>query len=322
MYEGPEFRELRSFIAVAEDCNFSRAAQRLHIAQPSLSAQIKKLEQDLNVVLLERKHAGVCLTPSGHKLLALGRQLLSMRAHVVHHIVHGKPDTDLPLRMGFSPWISHKMVHEAISSYREMVPGAEIQPSSTTSEQLCLQVAGSLLDGAIVNLPVRDRDLFVQPICTERLVLCMREDDSLATHQSVPKELVGKRLKVMFERSLHPLLYDEIAGKLAKAGIEFHPTDFAAHPSEIQFLVNEGLGCGIMRGGIPLIPGLVARPVAGVSLTIRTAFITQRSQQRAVIPLLAYRVAEACADRVAHGANKKPSKRADNLQLFGEQMTG
>ena len=71
MYEGPEFRELRSFIAVAEDCNFSRAAQRLHITQPSLSAQIKKLEQDLNVILFERKHAGVFLTPSGHKLLAL-----------------------------------------------------------------------------------------------------------------------------------------------------------------------------------------------------------------------------------------------------------
>jgi DNA-binding transcriptional LysR family regulator len=322
VYEGPEFRELRSFIAVAEDCNFSRAAQRLHITQPSLSAQIKKLEQDLNVVLFERKHAGVCLTPSGHKLLGLARQLLSMRAHVLHHIVHGKPGADLPFRMGFSPWISHKMVHEAISGYKEMVPGADIQPSSTTSEQLCVQVAGSLLDGAIVNLPVRDRDLFVQPICTERLLVCMRADDSLAAFESVPKEIVGKRLKVMFERSLHPLLYDEIAGKLGKAGIEFHPTEFAAHPSEIQFLVSEGLGCGIMRGGIPLITGLVARPVAGVSLTIRTAFITQRSQQRAVIPLLAYRVAEACADRVIHGTNKKPAKPAENLPLFGEQMTG
>lgn len=322
MYEGPEFRELRSFIAVAEDCNFSRAAQRLHITQPSLSAQIKKLEQDLNVVLFERRHAGVCLTPSGHKLLALGRQLLSMRAHVVHHVVHGKPDTDLPFRMGFSPWISHRMVHEAISAYKEMVPGGEIQPSSTTSEQLCIQVAGGVLDGAIVNLPVRDRDLFLQPICTERLLLCMRANDPLASHQSVPKELVGKRLKVMFERSLHPLLYDEIAGKLGKAGIEFHPTEFAAHPSEIQFLVSEGLGCGIMRGGIPLITGLVARPVGGVSLTIKTSFITQRSQQRAVIPLLAYRVAEACADRVIRGANKKPAKPAENLSLFGEQMTG
>lgn len=322
MYEGPEFRELRSFIAVAEDCNFSRAAQRLHITQPSLSAQIKKLEQDLNVVLFERRHAGVYLTPSGHKLLALGRQLLSMRAHVVHHVVHGKPGPDLPFRLGFSPWISHKMVHEAISGYKEMVPGGEIEPSSAVSEQLCLQVAGSALDGAIVNLPLRDRDLFVQPICTERLLLCMRANDSLAAYESVPKELVGKRFKVMFDRSLHPLLYDEIASKLGKAGVEFHPTEFAAHPSEIQFLVSEGLGCGIMRGGIPLIAGLVARPVAGISLTIRTAFITQRSQQRAVIPLLAYRVAEACADRVIHGANKKPAKPTENLPLFGEQMTG
>jgi DNA-binding transcriptional LysR family regulator len=322
MYEGPEFRELRSFIAVAEDCNFSRAAQRLHIAQPSLSTQIKKLEQDLNVVLFERKHAGVCLTPSGQKLLALARQLMSMRTHVVHHIVHGKPNADLPFRMGFSPWISHKVVHEAISGYREMVPGGEIQPSSTTSEHLCAQVAGGALDGAMVNLPLRDRDLFVQPICTERLLLCMRTDDPLAVHETVPKELIGERFRVMFERDLHPLLYDEIAGKLGRAGIKFHPTEFAAHPSEIQFLVREGLGCGIMRGGISLIDGLITRPIAGISLTIKSAFITQRSQQRPVIPLLAYRVGEACADRVVHSASKKQPKAAQNLSLFGEQMLG
>jgi DNA-binding transcriptional LysR family regulator len=322
MYEGPEFRELRSFIAVAEDCNFSRAAQRLHIAQPSLSTQIKKLEQDLNVVLFERKRAGVCLTPSGQKLLALGRQLMNMRLHVVHQVVHGKPHSDLPFRMGFSPWISHKVVHEAIAGYKEMVPGGEIQPSSTTSEQLCAQVAGGALDGAMVNLPVRDKDLFIQPICAERLLLCMRTDDPLAAHEHVPKELVAQRLRVMFERNLHPLLYDEIAAKLGRAGIKFHPTEFAAHPSEIQFMVGEGLGCGIMRGGIALIEGLIVKPIAGVSLTIKTVFITQRSQQRPVIPLLAYRVGEACVDRVVPGANKKPVKTVTDLPLFGEQITG
>src|SRR6187399_2121557 len=71
-----ELRQLEYFVAVAEDLNFSRAAARLHVAQPSISAQIKSLEEDLGVLLFERSSKAVALSPAGLDLLPLARELL------------------------------------------------------------------------------------------------------------------------------------------------------------------------------------------------------------------------------------------------------
>ena len=77
MYESPEFRHLRYFVAVAEECSFGRDAQRLHITQPALSVQIKQLEDGLDAPLFLHTPAGVALTNAGRTLLPLAKQLLA-----------------------------------------------------------------------------------------------------------------------------------------------------------------------------------------------------------------------------------------------------
>jgi DNA-binding transcriptional LysR family regulator len=95
MYEGPEFRHLLSFVAVAEECSFGRAAERINLAQPSLSSQIKQVEDGLGANLFIRSQSGASLTAPGRQFLIFARQMLQMRDHAVRVTTSDKSGTAL-----------------------------------------------------------------------------------------------------------------------------------------------------------------------------------------------------------------------------------
>lgn len=307
VYDGPEFRHLRYFVAVAEECNFNRAARRLRVAQPSLSTQIRQLEEGLDAKLFTRSSAGTSLTPAGSALLPHARQMLLMREQAVQHTALAKSGHQIPFRFGYSPWINQELIHEAIIGYKELVPGGGIDPSSQSSGPLTRLVLDGQLSAALINLPVDEPELYIQFVCSEKLLLCIRSDDPLAKEEAIPRAAVQDRLRVMFQRSLHPLLFDQIERKLAKVGVKLLPTDFVSHPSDMRFLVKEGVGFGLVRDGVPLDPALVRRPIAGVNLSIKGAFICLPAQQRPVLPLLAYRLAKFCLEMGLSPNLKKPA---------------
>ena len=304
--DGPEFRHLRYFIAVAEERSFSRAARRLRVAQPSLSTQIRLLEEGLNAKLFTRTSAGTVLTAAGVALLPLAKQMLVMRRQAVEQTSLANAGLKQPFRFGYSPWINHQVVHETIAGYTELVPGATIEPSSQSSGPLIRMVMDGELNAALINLPVDSDGLYSQVVCSERLLICMREDDPLAQEESVPRAALQERLRIMFDRDLHPLLYDYIEEKFGKAGIKLRPTEFVSHPAEMQFLIKEGHGFGLVRDGVDLDPALVRRPVAGLKLSIRGAFVCRISQETPVLPLLAFRVAKFCSDQPQFNTSRKP----------------
>ena len=304
--EGPEFRHLRYFVAVAEERSFSRAARKLRVAQPSLSTQIRLLEEGLKAKLFTRTSAGTFLTPAGVALLPLARQMLVMRRHAVDEIALASSGLRQPFRFGYSPWMNHQVVHETIVGYKELVPGATIEPSSQSSGPLVRMVMDGDLSAALINLPVDLDGLYSQFVCSERLLICMRADDPLAQQEAVPRGALQERLKIMFDRDLHPLLYDHIEEKLAKMGVKLRPTEFVSHPAEMQFLIREGHGFGLVRDGVDLDSQLVRRPVAGLKLNIRGAFVCRASQETPVLPLLAFRVAKFCSDKPQFNTSKRP----------------
>ena len=322
MYEGPEFRHLRYFLAVAEECNFGRAARRLHVTQPALSIQIKQLEEGLKAILFLRGPAGASMTYAGRTLPPIAKHLLAMRKRAVDNTTLAHSGGLLPFRFGYSPWINRDVVHETITGYKEMVPNGIIEPSSQSSAPLSSRVFAGTLDAALVTPPIREQELMVQIICSEKLLVCLRADDPLAREATIPKDAIEARLKVMFDRDLHSLLFDQIERKLARAGIPIRPTDFVSHPTDMHFLVKENVGFGLVREGITLDLELTSRPISGVNLTIETAFICHELQQRPVLPLLAYRVAKCCADKAAANRRKKPVARVEEIapkqgRIFG-----
>jgi DNA-binding transcriptional LysR family regulator len=322
MYEGPEFRHLRYFVAVAEECNFGKAARRLHVSQPSLSTQIKQLEDGLGAKLLLRGPTGTSLTAAGAAFLGYAQQMLQMRERAMQNTSSVHLGKGIPLHFGYSPFVDHALVREALKGFRELVPHGHIEPSSECSGPLALMVDDGHLDAALVTMPIVKRNLFVHPICTEPVLVCLRADDPHNKEESLSKSAIEKNLRVFFGRVHHPLLFDQFKQRFAKAGIRLQPSHLVSTPAEMQFLVKTESCFGIVRQSTPLDPELTTRKIAGLSLRVVTAFICNGAQQRPVLPLLAYRLAKMCADGNEIGSRKRPvaSVPADTpgqIRMFG-----
>ncbi len=322
MYDGPEFRHLRYFVAIAEECNFGRAAERLHVAQSSLSTQIKQLEDGLGAKLFIRGPAGTALTRAGRDFLSYAKQMLALRDRAVQNASLIHSGVQIPLRFGYSPFINHEFVREALKGYRELVPEGSIEPSSECSGPLSAMVAEGRFDAALVSMPVAETNLFIQHVCTEELLVCLRADDPLAEGKSIPRAAIQGRLKVLVDRMHHPLLYDELMRKFAKAGIDLHISDCVQAPSEMQFLVKERIGFGLLRDKVPLDAELTRRRIEGLPLRIKTAFVCHPAQQRPVLPLLAYRLSKLCTDMQEMPGAKRPSGRVIERDLAQLRMFG
>jgi DNA-binding transcriptional LysR family regulator len=326
MYEGPEFRHLRYFIAVAEECNFIRAARRLHVSQPAISKQINQLEDGLNAKLFLRGSAGASLKPAGHAFLLYAKQMLSLRDRAVQNTSLIYSGVQVPLRFGYSPFINHELVREALQGYRELVPEGRIEPSSECSGTLTAMVSDGHFDAALVSMPIAEQDLFTQLVCTEELLVCLRADDPLAQEKSISRTAVQNRLKVFFARMHHPLLYDELMRKFAKAGITLQLSHFVSAPAEMEFLVKEEAGFALMRDKVPLDAELTRRRIEGISIRIKTAFVCHPAQKRSVLPLLAFRLARVCGPREEGASQKRPSGRvaeaaSGQLPMFGSALS-
>ena len=306
MEDGPEFRHLVAFVMVAEECSFGKAAQRLHITQPALSAQIKQLEGWLESSLFNRVPHGAELTQKGRNFLLYARRLLHMRQHAMRAASRKYAEAEWPLRLGYSPFTSHELVREALVGYHEIVPEGHINTSSDCTARLMDMLNDGRIDAALVTLPVDTDGLFEHRICEDRLLICLRRDDPYANQSPIPKDAVSERLRIFFSRDYHPALYDRLLRQFKKAGIELHPTETYLARAEMQFLVKTQRCFGIVREHIPLDPELTARPISGVDLRVATALVCHRDQQRPVFPMLAYRMAQQCAQREKTG-RRKPS---------------
>jgi len=290
MYSGLEFRHLRYFVAVAEECNFGRAAIRLHLSQPSLSAQIRKLEEGIHARLFQRVRAGAELTPAGRHFLEAAKRLLHLSTLAFQSTSSVHSGINLPLRFGYSPFINHQLVQGAVDGYRDLVPDGQIEPSSEGSGSLITMVTEGHLDAALVTMPLGPHKLFVQRIRTEKVLICLRRDDPLARLESIPRNHIEDRFRIALSRAHHPLCYDEILRKFAKAKIRLTPTDFVSSPTDMQFLVKIGAGFGMMLETVPLDTELTLRSIAGLSIHLKTALISLPDHQRPVLPLLASRM--------------------------------
>lgn len=307
MYEGPEFRHLITFVAIAEECSFSRAAERLHIAQPALTKHIKCLEEGLATELFKRVPAGAELTESGRKFLPVARQMLHMRQHAANTATRSSTSVEWPLRLGYSPYTNHNLFVEGLRAYQEIVPEGRVISTSDCTAELLDMLHDGRLDAAIVTLPATVPEL-AQHVLSENIVMiCLRKDDPMANVAAIPKESVAERLSVMFSRQSHPELHDHIVKQFAKSAMHLRPSESFSAPSEMQFLVKHR-GCfGLVCKGIPLDPELTSRPIEGLTFRLETALVYRKEQQRPMLSMLAYRMSQLACMSEESAVPKKPS---------------
>ncbi len=170
-------------------------------------------------------------------------------------------------------------------------------------------VADGRLDAAIVTLPLAEKYLFAHSVCEERVMVCLRADDPLASAKRLPQHVIAARLCILFARVHQPFLYDQIVRNLAHAGIALNPSEFISAPAEMQYLVKAGQGFSLVQESTKLDSELTMRCIEGIKLTVVTAFICNPAQLRPVLPMLAFRLEKHFSATIKMDGRKRPNGR-------------
>jgi DNA-binding transcriptional LysR family regulator len=196
--QAPELRLIRYWVAVAEERNITRAAERLHISQPALSTAIKQLEAQLGVALLDRSDRVLGVTAAGELLLEEGRALLREADRVAEAVRAQEGSTVGRLRVGMTPTARYGLGPRLLAASSELAPGVMLYPQEDTSGALLRDVRGGRLDLAVVFCAVAAFDgVVLEPLLSEPAVVHLRSDHALASRSSVRlEELTAETLLV------------------------------------------------------------------------------------------------------------------------------
>lgn len=177
-----DMRQLRYFVAVAEEKHFGRAAQRLHMAQPPLSQQIKQLEEQLGTQLLVRTTRKVDLTPAGELLLVRARLLLAEVDKVEQDVRLVGQGASGVLRIGVSGTATYRLMPRIVQAARVDMPGLRLNvQGEMLTPQMEIALEEERLDVAILRPPVRSGQLSLKFLEQDELVVALPEEHELAS---------------------------------------------------------------------------------------------------------------------------------------------
>jgi DNA-binding transcriptional LysR family regulator len=260
----PDLRQLRYFVAVAEELNFTRAAERLHIAQPPLSAAIRQLEEQLGVGLLERTTREVKLTAAGRLLLDRGRALLAEADEVFAAVRAVEKAPVGRLAIGVAPTARFGLAPELFAACAAAAPGIMLYPREDTTGVLLRELRAGRLDLVIGFCAPPDDALTRVRLRDEPAVLHVRDDHPLAGRDAVAlAELAGETLVVAGGPESPG--YTATIVELCR-GAGFEPTTIPdPYPDLGLQAVRDGLGVVIYvrTAFAPALPGSAFVPIAG-----------------------------------------------------------
>jgi DNA-binding transcriptional LysR family regulator len=219
-----ELRHARYFVAVAEELNFRRAAERLHLAQPSLSTQIRLLEEAVGVKLLERDSHKVELTPAGRSFLEGCRRLLQDAddfSRTARRIARGESD---PLSIGFVPSLAHGLLPSVLRLFRKRFPDVQLFLSEMDSTAQIEQIASHRIDLGFIGLglPKDIPELEIVAVAEERLVAAIPQDHPLAhkSRKAIPLKALATERFLLGSRVSAPVFNPWIIVLCQQAGFQ------------------------------------------------------------------------------------------------------
>ncbi|MCW5558856.1 MAG: LysR family transcriptional regulator [Verrucomicrobiae bacterium] len=244
-----EMHQLRYVVAVARTGNFSRAAEQCRVAQPSLSQQILKLEDELGERLFDRRHREVRLTVHGEAFLGRAVRILEeveaarREASDAQQLLRGT------IRLGVLPTLAPYLLPQTLAEFTEEFPGIEWVVNEDTTERLVQLALAHELDFALASLPIRNDRLELKLLFTEELLLALPSDHPLARRRAVnAADLEDQRLIVMKEGHC---LGDQVLAFCERQDARVQIRFRSAQLETVQALVASGLG-------ISLVPQLAA----------------------------------------------------------------
>jgi DNA-binding transcriptional LysR family regulator len=275
-----ELRHLRYFVAVAEELHFRRAAERLHVAQPAVSEQVRKLEQELGVTLLERTQRSVRLTEPGAALLEDARRVLRLADAAQQSARAARERMTARLRVGYVAAALPAAVPRALQAIRMSAGRPETVLESGCALDLIDAVRDDHLDAAVVPLPVPANGLRVTRLHDQRAVAALPTTHPHATLASLSLDRIAPERLMVLPREANRPFYDGViatcrAAQLSPALLELPDDDI----EQGLLAVASGVGMAVLPESIAeryATPGVRFVPVADPHLSFSTGVVTRR----------------------------------------------
>lgn len=299
-----ELKDLRCFVVVAEELSFSRAAQRLHMTQPPLSARVKHLEEELGVPLFERSTRNVRLTDAGRLLYEETRRLfvqLEQNARMVRRVGHGEVGR---LTLGFVPSASNGPLPPLLRVFRQRFPDVELSLHEMNPRQSMDGLQDKWIDAAFFYLPFGDAPPFGNPalgykaVSREPLVVALPEGHPLAAERRIKLRSLADEPFILTPPYQQAGLRDKVVELCRLAG-------FVPKAGQEAYLVQTGVGLVASGVGGALVPaslrnlqttGVAYRPVQGSTPMVEMGVVWRREDPGVILDSFLGVVTEVLGD--------------------------
>ena len=245
-------RELEYLVAVADHRHFGRAAEATYVSQPTLSTQLKKLEQELGVTLVERSRSGVMLTPAGEAVVERARVVLRETADIRDIARHAADPSTATLRVGLFPTLGPYLLPHVVPNIRRRMPKVELLLVEEKTEVILQRLEDGALDVGVLALPVNDDRLHQEDLFSEDFLLAVPSTHPLASHDG-PVDLsvlAGEQVLLLEEGHClrdQALSVCQVGGASERRGFR------ATSLETLRQMVAAGVG-------VTLLPELAVRP--------------------------------------------------------------
>jgi DNA-binding transcriptional LysR family regulator len=276
-----ELRHLRYFLAVAETFSFRGAAEKLRMAQPPLSAQIKALEEELQVQLFERTTRSVRLTPAGRAFLEEARAVLAASARAEQVAREAGQGIAGTLRVGVIAPVANAWLAGILRPFRREFPGVQLSLFDLTSTEQLRRLRAGELDAGLLRPPVTVPELQWKFVSKSRQVLALPAGHRLAKKRRLTwRDFHGEEL-VLIDPSAQHGFYDPFFALCTKAGAKPRPVQYAHDIQTKMWLISAGFGIAPTTATLAEVqrPGLVFRPLPPGLPPVQTVLVWGRQDR-------------------------------------------
>ena len=282
-----ELRQLRYFIAVAEEMHFGRAARRLHMTQPPLSQAIQALEARLGAELFQRTRRSVSLSAAGRALLPEAQRLLQQADALPSLVQRAAAGESGSLSIAFVSMADYSVMPQALREFRATYPSVQIQLHEATTDLQLEMLSASEIDLGLLIMPLPDKakaEFDSLPVLSEPLMLAVPEG---LLHKRGPVSLtqLADQPLIIFPRRLAPAFHDKILGRFQAAGLTPRIGQEAIQMQTIIALVSAGMGIALVPQSVSNLqrPGVEYRALKEAGAPIDMGLAWRRDNHSPVL---------------------------------------
>lgn len=284
-----ELRQLRYFVAVAEENHFGRAAIRLHMTQPPLSQAIQSLEAALGTALFERTKRSVVLTPAGAALLPEARRILQQTSALPDLARRAASGESGLLSLSFVSTADYSVLPPLLREFRERYPQVQIDLREATTDVQLEDLMQGRIDAGLLIPPLHDKarnELDYMTVLSEPLVLAAPQGlKALRGTETVALEAVADMPLIIFPRRIAPAFHDTIVGYFRDAGLTPRIGQEAIQMQTIVGLVSAGMGIALVPQSVSNLkrPGVEYKSLFGTTAAFETGLAWRRDKVSPVL---------------------------------------